>query len=123
MNMKDKTTQNMSLNAYIDSLYHSAINNFNDKLEMHYIHAVSHTNKQSGKDISKKMIEKFLQRRGYTENYIMRKPVMIKGFVVVSIHDEMVEVWHDTPKRQSSVFIKQSVLTGLPLTLNYMERI
>ena len=121
--MVDKAIQNMSLSAYIESLYHNAINSFHDKLEMHYIHAVSHINKQSNKDLSKELIESWLKKRGYALNYIMKKPVMTKGFVVVSLQDGFIEVWHDIPKRQSSVFIKESVLTGLPITLNYMERI
>lgn len=121
--MVDKAMQNMSLSAYIESLYHNAMNSFHDKLEMHYIHAVSQINKQSNKNLSKDLIESFLKKRGYTLNYIMKKPVMTKGFVVVNIQDEFVEVWHDVPKKQDSVFIKESMLTGLPITLNYMERI
>jgi hypothetical protein len=48
---------------------------------------------------------------------------MVKDFTCVFVNKNVIEVWHDKTKNNKSVFINESLLTGLPITLNYMERI
>lgn len=116
-----------------DNLYKQALNNFHEKLEMHYIHAVSklsldketlkhkrkilYTNK-----LDTELIEKYLKVKGYVLNVVLGEPVFTKGFVCVQIHKNNIEVWIDKIKSPKSVFVNESYLTGLPLTLNYMEK-
>ena len=117
----------------IDYLYNTALNSFHEKLEMHYIHAVSKLS--LNQDLLKyqqkvvftdklddKLIEKFLHKRGYVLNVVLGYPVWVKGFVCVRLHAKVIEVWIDKQRKPKSVFIYQSYLTGLPLTLNYMEK-
>jgi hypothetical protein len=99
----------------------------NDCIEMRYIQAVSKpplkAKKETSKIINTKLVEDFLKRRGYTNNYVLGKPVMVKGFTCVYVQNTCVEVWHDKTNNDKSVFVDKSLLTGLPITLNYMERI
>ena len=117
----------------IDLLYKQALNNFHEKLEMHYIHAVSKLNldkvilKHKRKliftdKLDEKLIENYLKTKGYVLNVVLGEPIWVKGFVCVQIHNKSVEVWIDRIKNPKSVFINESYLTGLPLTLNYMEK-
>ncbi len=98
-------------------------------IEMLYIQAMSklspNVKKETDKNISQQLIEKYLKRRGYTQNYILNRPIMVNGFVCVYIGDDYVEIWHDSINKlkRKSVFINEDLLTGLPITLNYMERI
>jgi hypothetical protein len=117
----------------IDNLYKQALNNFHEKLEMHYIHAVSKLslNKEALKNKRKilytnkldaELIEKYLKVRGYVLNLVLGEPIFTKGFVCVQIHENNIEVWIDKIKNPKPVFVNESYLTGLPLTLNYMEK-
>lgn len=115
--------EQVSLNTYIEMLYQNALYNFKEKLEMLYIQAKSKVSKESEKVIDEKLIEDYLKKRGYTMNYLLGKRVMIKDFTCVFIDKDIVEVWHDKIPNNKSVFVKESLLTGLPITLNYMERI
>ena len=83
----------------------------------------SRSKKDTSKKLDDKLIEKFLKKRGYTMNYMLGKPIMVKGFTCVYVQDDYVEVWHDKTNNDKSVFVNESLLTGLPITLNYMERI
>lgn len=116
-------TENMSLDTYIESLYQKAKNNLNEHIEMLYIQAKSKRSKETEKEINDALIENYLKRRGYTMNYVLGKRLMTKDFTCVFVDNSIVEVWHDKIKNNKSVFIKESLLTGLPITLNYMERI
>lgn len=113
----------MSLDAYIESLYQKALYNFKEHVEMLYIQAKSKVSKESVKEIDEKLIEDYLKKRGYTMNYILGKRVMVKDFTCVFVAGNIVEVWHDKSQNNKSVFVNESLLTGLPITLNYMERI
>ena len=113
----------MSLDAYIQMLYQNALNNVNQHIEMLYIQAKSKISKESVKLIDEKLIEDWLKKRGYTMNYVLGKRVMVKDFTCVFVENNAVEVWHDKVKNNKSVFVNESLLTGLPKTLNYMERI
>jgi hypothetical protein len=120
-----------TLSQYIDGLYNQALCNYHEKLEMHYIHAVSSlsldkkflehgvyvfTNK-----LNEPLVESFLKKKGYVLNVVLGKTIWTKGFVCVEIHENSIEVWIDI-KNAKSVFVNESYLTGLPLTLNYMEK-
>lgn len=113
----------MSLDAYIESLYQKALHNVKEYVEMLYIQAKSKVSKESIKEIDEKLIEDYLKKRGYTMNYILAKRVMVKDFTCVFVDKNVVEVWHDKSQNNKSVFVNESLLTGLPITLNYMERI
>lgn len=113
----------LSLNTYIETLTQQAKNHITEYIEMLYIQAKSTKNRESVKYIDKKSIENYLEKRGYTMNYVLGKKVMVKGFTVVSTNKTEVEVWHDKIKNNKSVFVKESLLTGLPITLDYMERL
>jgi len=111
----------------IESLYLSILNNFNNYIEMLYTQAMSkllsEDVKDSNKLINEELIENYLKRRGYVANYILGKRIMIKDFTCVYVHNKYIEIWHDIPNKYTSVFITQSYLTNLPITLNYMERV
>ena len=113
----------MTLETYIECLYQTVIHNFNEYIEMLYIQAKSKISKESVKEIDEKSIEDWLKKRGYTMNYVLGKRVMVKEFTCVFVNKNVIEVWHDKTKNNKSVFINESLLTGLPITLDYMERI
>ena len=120
----------MSLDSYIESLYQKALHNVKEHVEMLYIQAKSKTDTiiekgrlETIKYIDEKLIENYLKKRGYTMNYILENRVMVKGFTVVRVESTFIEVWHDKIKNNKSVFVNESLLTGLPITLDYMERI
>jgi hypothetical protein len=110
----------------IDKSISNALSSVNEFIDMLYIQAISKARAEHIDEISKldvKEIETYLKRKGYNLNYVSGKPVMVKGFTCCYIQKDSVEVWHDVPNSKSSVFIHESILTGLPITLNYMERI
>jgi len=107
----------------IEELYKTAMNNFNEYVDMIYIQALSYSNNETDKKITDELIENFLKKRGYTMNYILNKRVMIKDFTCVYFDKGLVEIWTDKANNNKSVFIKDSLITGLPLILNYFERI
>lgn len=113
----------INLNTYIETLYQKAVHDFRENLEMFFIQSKSKISNDTAKEIDEKLIEDYLKKRGYTINYILGKRVMVKGFTCVFIDKHFIEVWHDKVKNNKSVFVKESLLTGLPITLNYMERI
>jgi hypothetical protein len=113
----------MTLETYIECLYQSALHNFSEHVEMLYIQAMSKIPKETEKKLDDKLIEDYLKKRGYTMNYVLGKRVMVKDFTCVFTHKDFIEIWHDKTRNNKSVFIKESLLTGLPITLTYMERI
>jgi len=113
----------ISLDTYIEMLYQNALYNFKEHVEMLYIQAKSKVSKECEKEIDEKSIEDWLKKRGYTMNYVLGKRVMVKDFTCVFVEGNVVEIWHDKIPNNKSVFINESLLTGLPITLNYMERI
>lgn len=115
--------QPLTLDSYIETLYQNALHNFKEHVEMLYIQAKSKVSKESVKEIDEKMIEDYLKKRGYTMNYVLGKRVMTKDFTCVFVDKNIVEVWHDKVQNNKSIFVNESLLTGLPITLNYMERI
>jgi|688.fasta_scaffold789533_2 hypothetical protein len=113
----------ISLDSYIEMLYQNALYNFKEHVEMLYIQAKSKVSEECEKEIDEKSIEDWLKKRGYTMNYVLGKRVMVKDFTCVFVEGNVVEIWHDKIPNNKSVFINESLLTGLPITLNYMERI
>jgi hypothetical protein len=113
----------MNLDTYIGTLYNKAMFDFNEYVEMLYIQAKSKCSLETNKGINEKLIEDYLKKRGYTMNYILGKSVMVKDFTCVFVDKYAIEVWHDKTNNNKSVFINESLLTGLPITLKYMERI
>ena len=114
----------ITLDKYIDTLYKQALTNFRDKLEMHYISAKCFGGKTINKELADESIEKYSKKRGYILNSILGKPVWTKGFVAVHVKDCKIEIWHDIPRTKTKpMYINESVLSGLPLFLNYMESI
>jgi hypothetical protein len=98
----------------------------NERIEMLYIQAKSKLISDSlelDKKLDVKLLETYLKKRGYSLNYILNKPVMVKGFTCVCVNDDNIEVWHDKTNNDKPIYINESLLTGLPITLNYMERI
>ncbi|MCP4984894.1 MAG: hypothetical protein GY928_02155 [Colwellia sp.] len=95
-------------------------------IEMLYIQTISRVSLMKKYDfkivIDEKSIESYLKKRGYTMNYVSDRMIMVKGFTCVFVKDDYVEVWHDKTNNDKSVFISESLLTGLPITLDYMER-
>lgn len=111
----------------IDLLFLEAKEKIRNHIEMLYIQAMSKSflnqTNDTVKIINEKLIDEYLKKRGYTMNYILNKKVMVKGFTCISVKNNYIEVWHDKTNNDKSVFISESLLTGLPITLNYMERI
>lgn len=120
---KQNKFMQISLDTYIEMLYQNALYNFKEHVEMLYIQAKSKVSKECEKEIDEKSIEDWLKKRGYTMNYVLGKRVMVKDFTCVFVEGNVVEIWHDKIPNNKSVFINESLLTGLPITLNYMERI
>jgi hypothetical protein len=113
----------MTLDTYIETLHQKAIRHVKDHVEMLYIQASSKQPKDTEKQIDDKLIEDYLKKRGYTMNYVLGKRVMVKDFTCVYVQKTYVEIWHDKIHNNKSVFITENLLTGLPITLTYMERI
>lgn len=105
----------------IDTLFKEARNNIQQHIELLVIQANSFDG--INKKCNESLIEFYLKRRGYTLNNILKRPVWVKDFTCVYIDDNFIEVWHDRTKNNKSVFITDSLLTGIPITLNYMEKI
>lgn len=59
---------------------------------MLYISAKSYPGDSVDKTINKKLIDKYLQKRGYTMNYVLGNSVMVKGFTCVKCNDDNIEV-------------------------------
>lgn len=95
----------------------------NEYIQTLHICALSKSLQETDKKITKDLIDNFLKKRGYTLNYMLGKVVMTKGFTCVCVRDDSVEIWHDKTNNNKSIFINHSLLTGLPIVLNYMERI
>jgi hypothetical protein len=107
----------------IEQIFKEAKERINTHIEMLYIQALSKIqSKESSKEVTEKMIENYLKKRGYIQNTLSGEKVFTKDFVVVKILDNEVELWHDIPA-SASLFVNNSLLTGLPISLNYMERI
>jgi hypothetical protein len=107
----------------IEQIFKEAKERINTHIEMLYIQALSKIqSKESSKEVTEKMIENYLKKRGYIQNTLSGEKVFTKDFVVVKILDNEVELWHDYPGC-ASLFVDNSLLTGLPISLNYMERI
>lgn len=119
------------MNNIYDLQYKQAKQRINEYIDMLYIQTVSRLNisKEAiakntiDKTLTTSLIEEYLKKQGYVLNLILKKPVWIKGFTCVSINEDFVEVWHDIPNNKGSVVIHTSLLTGLPITLKYMEKI
>ena len=67
-------------------------------------------------------LKDYLKNKGYMQDRILSKHCFSKGFVCVLVTDSFIEIWHDLPNSKS-LFITMSQLTGLPIALEYMERI
>lgn len=110
----------------VDSFIKDAEGNIKEYIDMLYIQAISKLSperkKETSKKLDNKLLEDYFKKRGYISNLILGRPVMVKGFVCAFIGNDYVEVWHDKASNQS-VFVNNSLITGLPITLNYMERI
>jgi hypothetical protein len=93
-------------------------------IELLHLTALSSISKyDSDKSLLHEEIIDYLKRRGYVSAFTKgREPIYIKGFVVVKVHDSYLEFWHDTHDKNKSLFLNDSLLTGLQLTLDYMER-
>jgi hypothetical protein len=109
-------------NLKSELLFYDSKQKLKDYIDMLCIIEISKGKTETDKTINKTLIESYLKSKGYTANFILRKPVMVKAFTCVYIHDNCVEVWHDIPNSKSQ-FINNSLLTGLPITLNYMEKL
>lgn len=112
----------MIFDNYIESLFERAKHDIDNYIEMLCIGALSEKRNNS-KELSIPLIENWLKRRGYVLNNILKRPVWVKDFTCVYVDSNYIEVWHDRIKNNKSVFIDTSFLTGLPITLKYMEKI
>ena len=92
-------------------------------------HGIYSPNGINRKLLVQEVTEYLIKKRMYVQNVVKKDVVYTKGFVCVSIKEGgqdglLMSVWHDTGKqRVTPVNINSSVLTGLPIVLNYMERI
>lgn len=74
--------------------------------------------------LTKEAIEEYLmKKRRYVQNIVSGKIIYTHGFVCVSLDGNCISVWHDTRLNPNVVVLKDGFLTGLPITLNYMESI
>ena len=105
----------------IEDLYQKTLKNFNEYVELLYISVLSRA-KETDKQITEEMIEIYLKKRGYTTNYVSGKRIMIKDFTCVYYNCGILEIWHDI-KNSKTMFIKESLLTNLPIMLDYMEKV
>jgi hypothetical protein len=107
----------------LNQMFSEANQRINDFIDMLYIQGIS-KGEESNKTIDENVIDGYLKRRGYAMNYVLGQKLATKEFTVVYNGGNYIEIWHDLPGKQGkSVFVKDSLLTGLPITLNYMERI
>ena len=113
----------MTFDNYIDSLFERAKYDIDNYIEMLYISArIDVENKcELRKDLTELLIENYLKKRGYVLNNILNRPVWVNGFVCVHFNGKRIEIWHDVKNSKSS-FVDKSMLTGLPIALNYFER-
>jgi hypothetical protein len=104
------------------SKYKEAKKRIDEYIEMLCIHALSSGVQPIDIELTYQMIEAYLKKRGYSVNTLRGYKIYTKAFTCAIIHKDTIEVWHDV-KDSKHQFIKSSLLTGLPITLNYMEKI
>ena len=115
-------TFNFESDILIKRLTIEAQNRLDNYIDMLYVKSYSYLkDSDTDKTIEEEELEKYLFKRGYVLNYVRGERILTKGFVCVKINDTYIETWHDKANNDKSVFVKESVLTGLPITLNYME--
>lgn len=109
----------------IDILFIEAREQIKERIEMLKIQALSKPTKKEydNKILNEKLLRNYLFNKGYVTNHVLGRTIYTKGFVCVSLDKDIVEVWHDKTNNDKSVFISESLLTGLPITLNYMQNI
>jgi hypothetical protein len=108
----------------IEQMFLDAKERINIHIEMLYIQSISSIEAiETEIIINEKLIDNYLKKRGYTMNYLLGEKVMCNGFVVVRNLGNKIEVWHDLHGKTKSCFVNESLLTGLPIALKYMERI
>jgi hypothetical protein len=110
----------------IEIFFKQAQRRIDDHIEMLYIQAKSRIEIDEDpidKKLDERLILEFLRKRGYTMINMLGKKVMFKGFVCVFTGKQHIEVWHDIPNSKGSCVISESLLTGLPITLDYMEKL
>jgi hypothetical protein len=116
-----------TFNRNIGLLFDEAKRNIDDHIEMLCIQGrsklLAKNEIKADKSVTQDLIEGYLKKRGYVMNSVGRQRIWTSGFVCVLVSKNHIEVWHDIPNRMSSVFVHESLLTGIPITLNYMERI
>jgi len=103
----------------------TALEKVNEYIDMLHIQAISkvvYRNSSQSKVVTNKNIEEYLKKKGYVFNNVGEKPVWTKGFTVVQLNYNSIEVWIDIKNSKKSI-IDHSFLTSLPIFLNYFERI
>ena len=93
-----------------------------DFIDIKCIDALSNKDSELNKVLNYNLIEGYLKKRGYVVNTLLNKKIYTKAFTCVSINKKNLEIWHDVNNSKHQ-FIDSSYLTGLPITLDYMEKI
>lgn len=118
-----KADNKITLDTYFLILENQAKERVNNFIEMLYIQAKSEVKRGTSIDVlNEDLIEKFLHKRGYVRNIVLGKPIYIKDFTCVEFDNNVVKVWHDGISKVKHI-IDKSILTSLPIALNYFERI
>jgi hypothetical protein len=106
----------IKVNDYIDMLYISALSKLHD----------DYRGEDSELNIAQEEVSNYLLQKGYVKNSIKGKNMFTYNFTVVILHESeqglLIEVKHDLPNSKSS-FVTESLLTGLPIALNYFNQI
>tara|TARA_R110000772_G_scaffold104802_2_gene206302 strand:+ start:202 stop:555 length:354 start_codon:yes stop_codon:yes gene_type:complete len=116
---------NWNCQKELDKLVSDFNASLTDHLDMKYIQALSKLSNQSESDkkLTTEILKTYFKRSGFVENYLLGRTIYVSGFVCAEIKENCVELWHDTKNKIGSVFINNSLLTGLPISINYMNRL
>lgn len=100
----------------------SNVSNYIDLLYISCLSKINHNPTETNKIATKKIIENYLEKkRNYQRLELLDKTIYIKNFTCVYVCDKYVEIWNDI-KNSKSLFIENSTLTSLPLSLDYFEQ-
>lgn len=111
------------LDEYIDMIYIQALSSLYKSWDEKNDEHIGYNKNNESKEVEREHLENYLKKRGYVKNTMLEFPLYTKDFTCVAIKDNFVEVWTDVDNNKRPCVIDKSLLTGLPITLNYYERI
>lgn len=107
---------------WIEKLYQQTLKDFNNNLNLIFIKYDNLNLKILDKSINQDILEKYLKRQGYYENFVLGERIYVKGFTCIKIIDTTIEIWTDKCNNNKHLIINKEHITYLPIALKYFEK-